>query len=119
MRDELEKRVKENVVLFIKSSSDINKVANLARQMAHQCIHKEIKINFWFWDTSEDTDINRPVMRKFFDEVEEKNIGTIVVRTLKDISGSEIEREAFLETMLQHGIGIYLYDEGCFATIEC
>ena len=85
--------------------------------MAQQCIDKGIKIDFWFWDTSKETDITRPVMQKFFDEMEEKNIGIIVVRTLKDICENDIEREAFLETMIQHGIGIYLYDEGCFAAI--
>lgn len=115
----IQKAEEMNGVLFIKSTSDLNEVAGLARQMAQQCIHKGIKIDFWFWDTSEETDITRSVMGKFFDEMEEKNIGTIVVRTLKDICESEIEREAFLETMLQYGIGIYLYEEGCFATIEC
>ena len=50
--------------------------------------------------------------------MEDKNINLVVVRTLKEISSEAIDREAFLEIMADNGITIYLFDEGCFATVN-
>lgn len=47
-----------------------------------------------------------------------KNINLIVLRTLNDISDDPIEKEAFLSVMKENEVGVYLLDEGCFATVN-
>ena len=57
-------------------------------------------------------------IKQFLDEMQDKNINLVVLRTLDDISNNPIEREAFLTVMNDNGVGIYLFEEGCFAMVN-
>ena len=46
------------------------------------------------------------------------DIRLIVIRSLEDISCKSDEREAFLKVMNDEGVGVYLFNEGCFATVN-
>lgn len=107
-----------NGVVFIKSRKDFNTVIDITKRIGRECKKKCLNVNYWFLDASEETTIERDVMKQFLHEIEDKNINLIVVRTLKEISSEAIDREAFLEIMVDNGISVYLFDEGCFATVN-
>lgn len=107
-----------NGVVFIKSKKDFNTVINITRYIGRECKKRGVNVNYWSLDASGETTIEREVMKKFLYEMEEKNINLIVVRTLKEISSDALEREAFLQVMVECGVSVYLFDEGCFATIS-
>lgn len=79
---------------------------------------ERLKCRVLFWDTSEDNVIERKAIKQFLDEMQDKNINLVVLRTLDDISNNPIEREAFLTVMNDKGVGIYLFEEGCFAMVN-
>lgn len=107
-----------NGVVFIKSRKDFNTVIDITKRIGRECKKKCLNVNYWFLDASEETTIERDVMKQFLYEMEDKNINLIVVRTLMEISSEAIDREAFLQTMIDNGVGVYLFDEGCFATVN-
>ncbi len=107
-----------NGVVFIKSRKDFNTVIDITKRIGRECKKKCLNVNYWFLDASEEATIERDVMKQFLHEMEDKNINLIVVRTLKEISSEAIDREAFLEIMTDNGIAVYLFDEGCFATVN-
>ena len=51
-------------------------------------------------------------------ELASMDIRLIVIRSLEDISCKSDEREAFLKVMNDEGVGVYLFNEGCFATVN-
>lgn len=108
-----------NGVVFIKSKKDFNTVIDITKRIGRECKKKYLNVNYWFLDASEETTIERDVMKQFLYEMEDKNIKLVVVRSLKEISNDYIEREAFLEVMVKCGVAVYLFDEGCFATVNC
>ncbi|EKC44044.1 hypothetical protein LEA_20841, partial [human gut metagenome] len=77
-----------------------------------------LNVEYCFLDTSEDNVIERKAIKQFLDEMQDKNINLVVLRTLDDISNNPIEREAFLTVMNDNGVGIYLFEEGCFAMVN-
>lgn len=121
MRKIFDGREVANGVIFIKSGKDFNTVVDVAMRIGKECRNRGLNVDYWFLDASEETMIEREVIKQFLYEMEEENIKFVVVRTLKDISDDELERQAFLEVMIDCGVGVYLFDEGCFATVnyEC
>lgn len=107
-----------NGVVFIKSRKEFNTVIDITKRIGRECKKKCLNVNYWFLDASEETTIERDVMKQFLHEMEDKNINLIVVRSLKEISGNALEREAFLEVMVDCRVGVYLFEEGCFATVN-
>ena len=95
-----------NGVIFIKSQKDFNTVIDVTN------------VNYWFLDASGETGVQRKTINQFLDEMANKNINLIVLRTLNDISDDPIEKEAFLSVMKENEVGVYLLDEGCFATVN-
>ena len=104
-----------NGVIFIKSIKDLNTVINVAKDIGKECKRRGLNVEYCFLDTSEDNVIERKAIKQFLDEMQDKNINLVVLRTLDDISNNPIEREAFLTVMNDNGVGIYLFEEGCFA----
>lgn len=121
MRKIFDGREVANGVIFIKSGKDFNTVVDVAKRIGKECRNRGLNVDYWFLDASEETMIEREVIKQFLYEMEEENIKFVVVRTLKDISDDELEKQAFLEVMIDCGVGVYLFDEGCFATVnyEC
>lgn len=121
MRKIFDGREVANGVIFIKSGKDFNTVVDVAKRIGKECRNRGLNVDYWFLDASEETMIEREVIKQFLYEMEEENIKFVVVRTLKDTSDDELERQAFLEVMIDCGVGVYLFDEGCFATVnyEC
>ena len=107
-----------NGVIFIKSIKDLNTVINVAEDIGKECKRRGLNVEYCFWDTSEDNVIERKAIKQFLDEMQDKNINLVVLRTLDDISNNTIEREAFLTVMNDNGVGIYLFEEGCFAMVN-
>lgn len=107
-----------NGVVFIKSRKEFNTVIDITNCIGRECKKRSLDVNYWFLDASEETTIERGVMKKLLYEMEDKNINLIVVRTLKEINSEAIDREAFLEIMADNGITVYLFDEGCLATVN-
>lgn len=107
-----------NGVIFIKSIKDLNTVINVAKDIGKECKRRGLNVEYCFLDTSEDNVIKRKAIKQFLDEMQDKNINLVVLRTLDDISNNPIEREAFLTVMNNNGIGIYLFEEGCFAMVN-
>lgn len=107
-----------NGVIFIKSIKDLNKVINVAKDIGKECKRRGLNVEYCFLDTSEDNVIERKAIKQFLDEMQDKNINLVVLRTLDDISNNPIEREAFLTVMNDNGVGIYLFEEGCFAMVN-
>ena len=104
-----------NGVIFIKSIKDLNTVINVAKDIGKECKRRGLNVEYCFLDTTEDNVIERKAIKQFLDEMQDKNINLVVLRTLDDISNNPIEREAFLTVMNDNGVGIYLFEEGCFA----
>ena len=121
MRKIFDGREVANGVIFIKSGKDFNTVVDVAKRIGKECRNRGLIVDYWFLDASDETTIEREMIKQFLYEMEEENIKFVVVRTLKDISDNELERQAFLEVMIDCGVGVYLFDEGCFATVnyEC
>ena len=121
MRKIFDGREVTNGVIFIKSGKDFNTVVDVAKRIGKECRNRGLNVDYWFLDASDETTIEREMIKQFLYEMEEENIKFVVVRTLKDISDNELERQAFLEVMIDCGVGVYLFDEGCFATVnyEC
>ena len=121
MRKIFDGREVANGVIFIKSGKDFNTVVDVAKRIGKECRNRGLNVDYWFLDSSDETTIEREMIKQFLYEMEEENIKFAVVRTLKDISDNELERQAFLEVMIDCGVGVYLFDEGCFATVnyEC
>lgn len=121
MRKIFDGREVVNGVIFIKSGKDFNTVVDVAKRIGKECRNRGLNVDYWFLDASDETTIEREMIKQFLYEMEEENIKFVVVRTLKDISDNELERQAFLEVMIDCGVGVYLFDEGCFATVnyEC
>lgn len=121
MRKIFDGREVANGVIFIKSEKDFNTVVDVAKRIGKECRNRGLNVDYWFLDAGEETTIEREGIKQFLYEMEEENIKFVVVRTLKDISDDELERQAFLEVMIDCGVGVYLFDEGCFATVnyEC
>mgnify|MGYP003099035002 FL=1 len=121
MRKIFDGREVANGVIFIKSGKDFNTVVDVAKRIGKECRNRGLNVDYWFLDASDETTIEREMIKQFLYEMEEENIKFAVVRTLKDISDNELERQAFLEVMIDCGVGVYLFDEGCFATVnyEC
>lgn len=121
MRKIFDGREVANGVIFIKSEKDFNTVVDVAKRIGKECRNRGLNVDYWFLDASDETTIEREMIKQFLYEMEEENIKFVVVRTLKDISDNELERQAFLEVMIDCGVGVYLFDEGCFATVnyEC
>ena len=121
MRKIFDGREVANGVIFIKSGKDFNTVVDVAKRIGKECRNRGLNVDYWFLDASDETTIEREMIKQFLYEMEEENIKFVVVRTLKDISDNELERQAFLEVMIDCGVGVYLFDEGCFATVnyEC
>lgn len=107
-----------NGVIFIKSIKDLNTVINVAKDIGKECKRRGLNVEYCFLDTSEDNVIERKSIKQFLDEMQDKNINLVVLRTLDDISNNPIEREAFLTVMNDNGVGIYLFEEGCFAMVN-
>ena len=107
-----------NGVVFIKSRKDFNTVIDMTKRIGRECKKRCMNVDYWFLDASEETTIERDVIKQFLYEMEVKNINLVVVRTLKEISSEAIDREAFLQTMIDNGVAVYLFDEGCFATVN-
>ena len=107
-----------NGVIFIKSIKDLNTVINVAKDIGKECKKRGLNVEYCFLDTSEDNVIERKAIKQFLDEMQDKNINLVVLRTLDDISNNPIEREAFLTVMNDNGVGIYLFEEGCFAMVN-
>ena len=107
-----------NGVIFIKSIKDLNTVINVAKDIGKECKRRGLNVEYCFLDTSEDNVIERKAIKQFLDEMQDKNINLVVLRTLEDISNNPIEREAFLTVMNDNGVGIYLFEEGCFAMVN-
>ena len=107
-----------NGVIFIKSIKDLNTVINVAKDIGKECKRRGLNVEYCFLDTSEDNVIERKAIKQFLDEMQDKNINLVVLRTLDDISNNPIEREAFLTVMNDNGVGIYLFEEGCFAIVN-
>ena len=107
-----------NGVIFIKSIKDLNTVINVAKDIGKECKRRGLNVEYCFLDTSEDNVIERKAIKQFLDEMQDKNINLVVLRTLDDISNDPIEREAFLTVMNDNGVGIYLFEEGCFAMVN-
>lgn len=107
-----------NGVIFIKSIKDLNTVINVAKDIGKECKRRGLNVEYCFLDTSEDNVIERKAIKQFLDEMQDKNINLVVLRTLDDISNNLIEREAFLTVMNDNGVGIYLFEEGCFAMVN-
>ena len=107
-----------NGVIFIKSKKDFNTVIDITKRIGNECKKRCLNVNYWFLDASDETAIERNVMKQFLDELESKNINLVVVRTLNEISDDSLEREAFLAVMKDNGVGVYLFEEGCFATVN-
>ena len=107
-----------NGVVFIKSRKNFNTVVNIAKRIGKECRNRGMNVEHWFLDSGEETMIERDTIKQFLYEMEEENINFVVVRTLKDISSDALERQAFLEVMIDCGVGVYLFDEGCFATVN-
>ena len=107
-----------NGVIFIKSIKDLNTVINVAKDIGKECKRRGLNVEYCFLDTSEDNVIERKAIKQFSDEMQDKNINLVVLRTLDDISNNPIEREAFLTVMNDNGVGIYLFEEGCFAMVN-
>ena len=121
MRKIFDGREVANGVIFIKSGKDFNTVVDVAKRIGKECRNRGLNVDYWFLDASDETTIEREMIKQFLYEMEEENIKFVVVRTLKDISDNELERQAFLEVMIDCGVGVYLFDEGCFSTVnyEC
>lgn len=121
MRKIFDGREVANGVIFIKSGKDFNTVVDVAKRIGKECRNRGLNVDYWFLDASDETTIEREMIKQFLYEMEEENIKFVVVRTLKDISDNELERQTFLEVMIDCGVGVYLFDEGCFATVnyEC
>lgn len=121
MRKIFDGREVANGVIFIKSGKDFNTVVDVAKRIGKECRNRGLNVDYWFLDASDETTIEREMIKQFLYEMEEENIKFVVVRTLKDISDNELERQAFIEVMIDCGVGVYLFDEGCFATVnyEC
>ena len=121
MRKIFDGREVANGVIFIKSGKDFNTVVDVAKRIGKECRNRGLNVDYWFLDASDETTIEREMIKQFLYEMEEENIKFVVVRTLKDISDNELERQAFLEVMIDRRVGVYLFDEGCFATAnyEC
>lgn len=107
-----------NGVVFVKSRKDFNTVVDIAKRIRRECRNRGMNVEYWFLDADEETTIERDAMKQFLYEMEERNINFIIVRTLKDISSDVLERQTFLEVMIDCGVGVYLFDEGCFATVN-
>ena len=107
-----------NGVIFIKSIKDLNTVINVAKDIGKECKRRGLNVEYCFLDTTEDNVIERKAIKQFLDEMQDKNINLVVLRTLDDISNNPIEREAFLTVMNDNGVGIYLFEEGCFAMVN-
>ena len=107
-----------NGVIFIKSIKDLNTVINVAKDIGKECKRRGLNVEYCFLDTSEDNVIERKAIMQFLDEMQDKYINLVVLRTLDDISNNPIEREAFLTVMNDNGVGIYLFEEGCFAMVN-
>ena len=107
-----------NGVIFIKSKKDFNTVIDITKRIENECKRRCLNVNYWFLDASDETAIERNVMKQFLDELESKNINLVVLRTLNEISNDPLEREAFLAVMKDNGVGVYLFEEGCFATVN-
>ena len=118
MRKIFDGREVANGVIFIKSGKDFNTVVDVAKRIGKECRNRGLNVDYWFLDASDETTIEREMIKQFLYEMEEENIKFVVVRTLKDISDNELERQAFLEVMIDCGVGVYLFDEGCFATVN-
>lgn len=88
-----------NGVIFIKSKKDFNTVIDITKRIGNECKKRCLNVNYWFLDASDETAIERNVMKQFLDELESKNINLVVVRTLNEISNDSLEREAFLAVM--------------------
>lgn len=107
-----------NGVIFIKSKKDFNTVIDITKRIGNECKKRCLNVNYWFLDASDETAIERNVMKQFLDELESKDINLVVLRTLNEISNDPLEREAFLAVMKDNGVGVYLFEEGCFATVN-
>ena len=107
-----------NGVIFIKSQKDFNTVIDVTKRIGYECKKRLLNVNYWFLDASGETGVQRKTINQFLDEMANKNINLIVLRTLNDISDDPIEKEAFLSVMKENEVGVYLLDEGCFATVN-
>ena len=103
MRKIFDGREVANGVIFIKSGKDFNTVVDVAKRIGKECRNRGLNVDYWFLDASDETTIEREMIKQFLYEMEEENIKFVVVRTLKDISDNELERQAFLEVMIDCG----------------
>ena len=88
-----------NGVIFIKSQKDFNTVIDVTKRIGYECKKRLLNVNYWFLDASGETGVQRKTINQFLDEMANKNINLIVLRTLNDISDDPIEKEAFLSVM--------------------
>lgn len=107
-----------NGVVFIKARKDFDSIVNLARSIKKSCYAKGMDLEYCFLDDSSEEDIYRETFKHFMMELESMDIRLIVIRSLDDISCKADEREAFLKVMNDEGVGVYLFNEGCFAIIN-
>jgi len=110
-----------NGVIFIKSQKDFNTVIDVTKRIGYECKKRLLNVNYWFLDASGETGVQRKTINQFLDEMANKNINLIVLRTLNDISDDPIEKEAFLSVMKEigknypdiAGIGVTSFGETC------
>lgn len=107
-----------NGVLFIKEKKDFDSIINMAQRIKKSCYTKRMCLEYCFLDDSSEDDIYRETFRHFMMELETMDLRLIVIRSLKDISSKPDEREAFLKVMNDEGVGVYLFNEGCFAIVN-
>lgn len=105
-------------VLFIKSEKEFNEIVDTAMYLKKKCARRGLYVDYCFLDDTTITDISREAMEHFLERVYCENFELIIVRSLKEISNNAVEREAFLLTMQANGIGVYILEEGCFATVN-
>ena len=93
-----------NGVIFIKSQKDFNTVIDVTKRIGYECKKRLLNVNYWFLDASGETGVQRKTINQFLDEMANKNINLIVLRTLNDISDDPIEKEAFLSVMKENDV---------------
>ena len=107
-----------NGVVFIKEKKDFDSIINMVQYIKKSCYTKGMCLEYCFLDDSSEDDIYRETFKLFMMELESMDIRLIVIRSLEDISCKSDEREAFLKVMNDEGVGVYLFNEGCFATVN-
>ena len=90
----------------------------MVQYIKKSCYTKKECLEYCFLDDSSEDDIYRETFKRFMMELEKYGYKVDCNKKSKILAVSRMKREAFLKVMNDEGVGVYLFNEGCFATVN-